>query len=409
MPTCEILTIGSELVSGKTLNTNAHFLSKEVSQLNIEVTRHASCRDIERDILDALRQAYARADLIFVVGGLGPTPDDITRETIAKFFHSGLAFDRKQYARIVRYFKKKGEKIPFITKREAHFPQAATPLVNRFGLALGFYVRRYGKLLIALPGVPSELVGMFQTSVGSLIRRVFPVRAPVYTVEARIAGLYETQIMEKLGSGFFKNRVFDFGIYPEIGEVTIRLKMKDKKLATILRRELCRKLGRWIYGFGSEPLPQIVGEKFTKARKTLAVAESCTGGFLAKCLTDYAGASRYFLGGLVAYSNEVKKVALGIPKKIIQSEGAVSGEVAKRMAEEIRKRNKASVGLSITGIAGPSGGSARKPMGLVFVALSDRKKTTAFQFRFSGSRAGVRLHAVQKACWLLLEWLKKNG
>lgn len=409
MPTCEIITIGSELVSGRTLNTNAHFLSKAVSQLDIEVTRHASCRDIERDILDVLRQAYARADLIFVVGGLGPTPDDITRETIAKFFHSGLAFDRKQYARIVRYFKKKGEKIPFITKREAHFPQVATPLLNRFGLALGFYVRRYGKLLIALPGVPSELIGMFQTSVGSLIRRVFPVRTPICTVEARIAGLYETQIMGKLGSGFFKNRIFDFGIYPEVGEVTVRLKMKDKKLAAVLRRELHRKLGRWIYGFGSEPLSQVVGEKFIASKKTLAVAESCTGGLLAKNLTDHAGSSRYFRGGLVAYSNDVKAGLLGISKKLIQTKGAVSREVAEKMAEGIRKIANASVGLSITGIAGPSGGSAGKPVGLVFIALSDCKKTTAFQFRFSGSRSAVRLHAVQKACWLLLEWLKTNG
>lgn len=409
MPTCEIITIGSELVSGKTLNTNAQFLSREISRLHMDVTHHASCRDMERDILDTLRQSYARADLIFVVGGLGPTPDDITREVIAKFFHAGLAFDRKQYGRIVRYFKKKGQKIPFITKREAHFPDAAKPLLNHFGLALGFYVHRYGKLLIALPGVPSELIGMFQTSVSSLIKRTFPNRIPNYVVEVRIAGLYETQIMEKLGRGFFKNRVFDFGIYPEIGEVLIRLKMREKKLSGALRRELVRKLGRWIYGFGSEPLSQVVGEQFARSKETLAIAESCTGGLLAKGLTDHAGASRYFRGSLVAYSNEVKETVLGISKKIIQTKGAVSREAAESMARGIRVLAEASVGLSITGIAGPGGGSAKKPVGLVFISISDCNKTNTFQFRFSGGRTSVRAHAVQKAYWLLLEWLKKRA
>ena len=152
MPICEILAIGTELVSGNTLNTNAHYLSRQVSALNIEVGYHSSCRDIEEDILDALRLAWGRAQLIFVVGWLGATPDDITRDVIAKFFNCGLEFDRKQYDRIVRYFRERGKKTPLITKREASLPEAARPLLNRFGLALGFYVWRDERLLIALNG-----------------------------------------------------------------------------------------------------------------------------------------------------------------------------------------------------------------------------------------------------------------
>lgn len=409
MPICEVLAIGTELVSGNTLNTNAHYLSSELSRLNFEVSHHTSCRDLEEDILDALQLAWGRSRLIFVVGGLGPTPDDITRDVIAKFFNCGLEFDRKQYGRIVRYFREKGKKTPLITKREASLPDVAEPLLNRFGLALGFYVWLEGRLLIALPGVPKELVGMFETSVKKLIQRKFKDRDRVHLVEARILGLYETEIMQRLGSGFFKGREFVFGIYPDVGEVLIRIKTKDRALARLLRHEVQRKLGASIYSFDSVTITEAIGRALLKRSQTLAVAESCTGGLLAKRLTETPGASRYFKGGVIAYSNDIKKSVLGVPAALMVQNGAVSGPVARHMAEGVRACFRSSLGISITGIAGPGGGSAAKPVGLVWIALSDIRRSRVFKYRFSGGRADVRLHAAQKALQLLWEHLQAKS
>lgn len=405
MPTCELVTIGSELLNGSVLNTNAQFLARRISALHIDVVHQVSCRDKEEEILDALSLAFRRSDLIIATGGLGPTPDDITREAVAKFFHCGLKFDRGQYRHIVHYFKSLRRITSFITRREAFFPEVAKPLLNHFGIALGFYVTQKGKLLIVLPGVPRELINMYESKVQNLIKQKFKNRMPTYVLEARVAGLYETQIMRKLGSQFFKGRTFDFGIYPEIGEVTIRIKAKEKHLISVLRHELSQKLGRSLYSFDGLSLVALMGQKLLRKKWTLAVAESCTGGLLASRITDISGASRYFKGGVVVYSNQTKHDALKISNELIRSKGAVSKSVAKAMAEAVRKELSTSMGCAITGIAGPEGGTRMKPVGLVYLGISDPKRTRVFEFRFSGDRAKIKLQAVQKALLLLWQWL----
>ena len=406
MPTCELVTIGSELLNGSVLNTNAQFLAKRISGLDIEVTHQVSCRDREQEILDTLSSAFGRADLIIVTGGLGPTPDDITREAIAKFFRCGLKFDKAQYRHIVHHFRTLRRVAPLMTRREAFLPEIAKPLLNRFGIALGFYVCQHGKLLIALPGVPRELVKMYETRVEDLIKKTFTNRPKFYGFEARIAGLYETQIMRKLGSQFFKGRVFEFGIYPEIGEVTIRIKARRKGLMSILRRELVKKLGCFLYSLQGETMPELIGRELVRQGKTLAIAESCTGGLLAEKITDPPGASRYFKGGIVAYSNQIKCCQLEIPSALIKKKGAVSREVARGMAEAVRGKYGTSIGVAITGIAGPSGGTWSKPVGLVYLSISDRKKTHVFRFQFLGDREKVRFQATQKTLQFLWEWLR---
>ena len=405
MPTCELVTIGSELLNGSVLNTNAQFLARRISALHIDVVHQVSCRDKEKEILDALSLAFKRSDLIIATGGLGPTPDDITREAIAKFFRCGLKFDRNQYRHVVNYFKSIRRTTPFITRREAFFPEVAKPLVNRFGIALGFYVEQNGKILIVLPGVPRELINMYESKIQNLIKQKFKVRIPTYILEAHIAGLYETQIMRKLGPQFFKGRAFDFGIYPEIGEVTIRIKTKEKKLVSILRRELSQKLGPSLYSFDGQSLSALIGQKLLQKKWSLAVAESCTGGLLASRITDVPGASRYFKGGVIVYSNQTKHDILRISSERIRTKGAVSREVAKAMAEAARKELGTSLGCSITGIAGPGGGTRAKPVGLVYFGISDSKRTRVFEFQFSGDRAKIRLQAIQKALLILWQWL----
>ena len=408
MPTCEIITIGSELLDGSVLNTNAQFLAKRVTELDVEVTRQISCRDRNEEIVNALSLAYRHSDLIFVTGGLGPTPDDITREAIAKFFGCKLKFDPMQYQHIVQYFRKLGSSAPLITRREAFFPEVAKPLLNRFGIALGFYTWQEGILLVVLPGVPRELVGMYHEKVHKLIEQKLKNRKPIYRLEARIAGLYETQIMRKLGTEFFKNRKFDFGIYPEIGEVAIRIKARGKKLITVLRAELKERLEGFLFSFDEELLASVIGKKLLRRKKTLSVAESCTGGLLAKEITDCPGASRYFKGGVIAYSNSVKVNELQVSSELIRKKGAVSKEVAKAMANGIRFKYQTSFGISITGIAGPGGKTPKKALGLVYLSISDSERNRVFKIRFSGDRSKIRLQAVRKALFFLWKWIRKQ-
>ncbi|MBI1978397.1 MAG: competence/damage-inducible protein A [Candidatus Omnitrophica bacterium] len=409
MYTCELITIGSELLNGSVLNTNAQFLARRIHELDIEVKRQVACPDQESEILKALTSAYRNADLIIVTGGLGPTPDDITRQTIAKFFGCGLKFDPRQYRHIVRYFRTLGRPTPFITRQEAYLPEVAKPLLNRFGIALGFSVFRDGKLWVVLPGVPRELMKMYDTKVCQLIKEKLSRRSKIYSHEVHLASLYEPQVMKRLGTSFFKGRIFDFGIYPDIGEVTIRVKAKDKHLIATLKKELARKLKDFIFSKREgESLSKVIGQSLLRKKMTLSIAESCTGGFLSKQITDPPGASKYFKGGIVAYSNDLKASELGISRALLKKKGAVSREVVCAMAEAARTKYCASIGIGITGIAGPSGGTPTKPVGLIFLAVSDRKRTKVFPLRFLGDRNKVRMQATQKALFLLWQWLGKK-
>ncbi len=408
MSNCELITIGSELLNGSVLNTNAQFLSNRITKLNIDVVHQVTCRDREGEIVECLRTAFGRSDLIIVTGGLGPTPDDITREAIACYFRCELKFDAGQYRQIVAYFKRVRKTPPFMTKREAYRPEIAKPLINRFGIALGFYIETKGKLLVVLPGVPRELINMYETTVEQLVVRKFKDRIPVHVLEARIVGLYETEIMRKLKNSFFKNRAFEFGIYPEIGEVIIRIKSPEKGLISTLRREMSQRLGFNLYNFDGQTLPEVLGQKLVTKKLTLSVAESCTGGLLSERLTNASGASKFFKGGVIAYSNEIKKEKIGIPAEDLKKYGAVSKEVAQKLAQGVRLRLNTSLGISITGIAGPTGGSKKKPVGLVYIGISDRTKTHVWQYQLSGERSKVRLQAAQKALYLLYQWLNKK-
>lgn len=405
MPNCELITIGSELLNGTVLNTNAQYLADRVSKLHIDVVHQVSCRDQEDEIVECLRAAFVRADLMFVTGGLGPTPDDVTREAISKFFRCELKFDPGQYRQITRYFKRVHQSPPMMTKREAYRPEIAKPLINRVGIALGFYIETKEKLLIVLPGVPRELMNMYETLVEPLILRKFKNRIPVHVLEAHIVGLYETQVMQKLKKSFFQNRTFDFGIYPHIGEVTIRIKSKDQKLIAALRKEMKARLCGYIYSFANQTLPEVIGELLRARKMSLSVAESCTGGLLSERLTSVSGASRFFKGGIVAYSNQVKAEKIGVPSVLINRFGAVSKETAAQMAANVRSQFKTSIGISITGIAGPAGGTKKKPVGLVYIGFSDAKQTRTYRFLLSGDRSKIRLSAVQKALLVLYQWL----
>lgn len=399
---CEIITIGAELLKGSVLNTNARFLGWELTDLGFDVRWQTACGDVIEAIGQALREAIGRSDLIILSGGLGPTPDDLTREALSQFFKVPLTFSSSQFSEIRKHYQRLDRHVPEMVRREAHFPANATPLINRYGIALGFTMVHKSRLVVVLPGVPVELEKMFRELVKPLLRRHFRKRlVPRPALVVKTIGLSEPQIMMRLGRDFFKDS-FDFGIYPAAGEVSMRIQADLVAIIRRLRRKVDLRLGDSIYAFEDKSLAEVVGTILTRRRKTLAAAESCTGGLLASEVTKTAGASQYFKGGLTVYSNEVKKIFFewSGEKHAVQDllrKGAVSKEVAAALAEGIRKQLGTTYGIGITGIAGPVGGSRRKPVGLVYLSLASPEKVKVWKREFWGDRNQIQTKAMKKA------------
>ncbi|MDD5218735.1 MAG: molybdopterin-binding protein [Candidatus Omnitrophica bacterium] len=296
MITAEIITIGSELLKGSTLNTNAQFLSRELTQLGFSVNLQISCDDQIYAIATHLGQALLRSDVIIVTGGLGPTPDDVTRDALAQYFKVPLLFSKSQYGQIKKLYGRHLLKVPALVRKEAMYPENAIPLINRFGIALGFYIPLRQKILIALPGVPRELESMMLTLIKPLLKRFFPDLETKPKIVARTVGVSEPEVMRKLGKSFFKDN-FEFGIYPETGEVALRIYADHQSIIDRLSRHIRKKLRDSLYALEEISLSAAVGKLLQSRNRTLAVAESCTGGLLSSEITRIAGASRYFKAG----------------------------------------------------------------------------------------------------------------
>ncbi len=395
-PSAAILSVGNEVLRGSVVNTNAAFLGRELSNLGFEVASHGVCADSQESIRYRLGEFLRRVDLVIVMGGLGPTPDDVTREGIAAYFQVPLVFSAQQFSRLKKVYKKFGKKIPPLVKREAYYPENAKPLINRFGIALGFSVEVGAKLMVVLPGVPSELENMYFDVVLPAVKKKYPGLSKARRLTVRTTGISEPDVMEKLGPDFFEEP-FDFGIYPSAGEVALRIGAEKAAVIARLKKKIASRLAEGIYAWDETPLAAVIGRILTKKKQTLAVAESCTGGLLASRLTACSGASAYFRGGVVAYHGSVKE-NLGVPKKILAEHGEVSAPVAAELARWVRVRMGATYGLGVTGIAGPGGGSSRKPVGLVFIglALPDGKVKT-WKHLLWGERHQVQDKAAAKS------------
>ncbi len=395
-PTVAILAVGNELLRGSVVNTNAAFLGRELTGSGFEVISNGVCADTQEAIRFRLAEILRRADVILVTGGLGPTPDDVTREGIAAHFKVPLLFSKAQFNRLKKIYKRFGKRIPALVRREAHYPANARPLINRFGIALGFSIVTGNKTVIALPGVPAELQNMYFDVVLPLLRKQYPRRDRARKLVVKLTGIGEPDVMKKLGKDFFDD-AFDFGIYPGSGEVAIRIMAQQKAVLLRLRKKIAARLTDYIYAWEEIPLAAVTAKILTRRRQTLAVAESCTGGLLAAEITRHSGASRFFMGGTVAYHASVKK-KLGVSEKTLASNGEVSRQVAAELASAVRSRMEANYGIGITGIAGPGGGTAKKPAGLVYIGLAlPHGKTRTWKHVFWGEREQVRRRAVVKA------------
>jgi len=406
-PTAELLTVGTELVTGTTVNTNASYLGRELTQLGFRVEHQCACRDETEAIQEALQRALARSQVIVICGGLGPTPDDITRQTLAEFFGVPLVLSRAQYRQIQRYYRSRGRTVPAIVKREAYFPANAKPVFNEFGIALGFIIEERGRVILVVPGVPRELVRLFETRLKPFLQGRFSRLRPLASLIVKTVGLSEPAVMRRLGRRFFRMGQFEFGIYPEAGEVGLRVYADSPALIRRLRLRVKKVLGRHIYSFSEESLEAAIGRELVRKKGTLAIAESCTGGRIAELLTGVPGASRYLAGAVVAYQNGVKTRILDVPDQLIKRRGAVSREAVLRMAFGVRARFGATLGIGVTGIAGPGGGSREKPVGLVYLAIASAGEKKAWKEQFRGERLHIQDRAAKKALEYLWRWLKR--
>lgn len=395
-PTAAVLSVGNEVLRGSVVNTNAAFLGRELSGLGFEVVSHGVCADSLEAIRFRLGETLRRVDLLVMMGGLGPTPDDVTREGIAAHFKVPLVFSARQYARLKRVYKHFGKRVPLLVKREAFYPENAKPLINRFGIALGFSVEIGMKSVIALPGVPSELKNMYSDVVLPFLRKKYGDLLKSRKLTVRMTGIPEPEVMKKLGKDFFDDP-FDFGIYPSAGEVAVRILTDKTDALARVRKKIAARLKDWIYAWDDTSLAACVGNILVKKKKTLAVAESCTGGLLASRITEVPGSSAFFRGATVAYHSLVKK-KLGVLPETIRKYGEVSPQVARELARCVRERMESDFGIGITGIAGPAGGSAKKPVGLVYIALASGDKTVrVWKHVLWGERHQIQERAAVKA------------
>ncbi len=399
----EIIAVGSELLGPHRLDTNSLFLTDHLNRLGIEVTQKTVVGDDEAQIAGAAGGALERAEVVVITGGLGPTADDLTRESVARLLGRRLTRDDRIVEALDRRFRNRGLRMPEINVRQAMLIEGAELLENSRGTAPGQWLREGGRVLVLLPGVPSEMQAMFEEQCRPRLEKIAPGTVLVTRV-LKIAGLYESQVDEIAAPIYrrYDNPVTTILASP--GEIQLHLRAtaasepQAREALNDLAARLELALGNSIFSQDGQTLEEIVGMHLTVKGKTVAVAESCTGGLLAERLTRVPGSSRYFLGGLVAYDNQAKSRWLDVPAAVIESCGAVSGETARIMAESARRRFGADFALSVTGVAGPSGGTAEKPVGLVYMALAEAgRPAEVIEKRYPGTRDRIRLQASQSA------------
>ena len=402
----EVIAVGSELLTPFRQDTNSLYLTSQLNSLGVEVGFKTIVGDNLKNIVRAATAALSRADIVIFSGGLGPTEDDLTREAVAETLNAPLQHDSKILEALERRFAERGWKMSANNRKQADVITGATVLPNSNGTAPGQWITGKSdgreKIIVLLPGPPHELKALFESAVAERLR----ARVPKEFIASRvlkITGMGESACDARVAPIYKRFADVNTTILAGPGEIQLHLSTHSDSLAAAQKRvdELVDKiedeLGDFVYSDNGDSLEQIVSYFLQMRNATLAVAESCTGGLVAERLTSVSGSSRYFIGGAVVYSNALKSELADVPRDLIEDFGAVSEQIAKALAEGIRKRCGTTLGLGITGIAGPTGGSAEKPVGLVFHALASDSGTEIIKRNFPGDRARIRWFASQQA------------
>lgn len=405
----ELVTIGDEILLGKVINTHIAYIGSKLARIGIPLSRQTSVRDERGALKEVLAESLERSDLVITTGGLGPTTDDTTKTVLAELFETKLVRDEA----IVRDLRERyGESLSAIVLTQADVPASAFVIANSVGTAPGFIFEKRDKRAVALPGPPNELTPMFENVV---LPKLEAERKGDLFFERmfRTIGIRESDIEERVGRILQGFAGLSYGLIAHPYQVDLRLyctSPSQQQANEILRpgeQVVEAELGKSIFTRDDRSFEEVIGEMLKNSKKTIALAESCTGGLIAKRLTDISGSSAYFEGAFVSYSNRWKENLLGVSSRTLVEHGAVSEQTAREMAENVREKAHTDIGLSVTGIAGPSGGTKEKPVGLVYMALADGRTTIARKFNFRGDREWIRYRASQAALNMIRDYLLK--
>ncbi|MGD0710905.1 MAG: competence/damage-inducible protein A [Bacteroidales bacterium] len=404
-----IINIGDELLIGQVTNFNASWMAEQLNTIGVDVLRIVVISDKESEIIKALKDAEKNADIVLITGGLGPTNDDLTKETLCKYYNSRLVFDENTYKDIEGFFIQRGVPVTETNRKQAEVPENCVVIRNKQGTAPGLWFENMGKVVVATPGVPYEMKTMTADSIIPMIEK----RMTDDTI------VHKTVLTQGIGESFLADMITDWennlpahiklAYLPSPGLVRLRLSARGNNrdgLKKEIEREVVKLQGIIsdnIYGYDTETFEQIIGKLLTAKGKTLATAESCTGGYLAHCITKVPGSSLYYKGSVIAYSNEIKENVLDVSNQTLLKHGAVSEECVKEMAENIRKKFNVDYSVAVSGIAGPDGGTADKPVGLVWIAVSSVEETISQKFQFGN----IRMVNIERASVTALNMLRK--
>ena len=394
----EIIAVGTELLLGDILNTNARFLSQELAALGIDVYYQQVVGDNPKRLKAVIGEAISRSDIVIMSGGLGPTDDDLTKEITAEYFGLSLYFDEGVMAEMNEYLK--GRPMVKSNEKQAYIPEGAKIIHNNYGTAPGIIIEKDEKIAILLPGPPRELEPLFKEQVRDYLKEKSGY--VMKSLVVRLFGSGESSVAEKVRD-LMESPNPTVAPYAKDGEVTLRItaKAKDENeaddLIDSMYEQVKERVGEFIYGFGEEEMSSVVCRLLMQNKTTVAAAESCTAGMFTAAIADNPGSSKVLSESVVTYSNDAKEKYLGVSHETLEKFGAVSCETAKEMAEGIKKAAKSDIGVSITGIAGPDGGTPEKPVGLVYVGVAHEKGTVVKKLQLFGDRKRVRHLSVLNA------------
>ncbi len=391
----EIISIGDELLYGQTLDTNAHWMSNKLDENNIKVFQRTTIGDDEEQILNALKVAEKRVDIVLITGGLGPTKDDLTKPLLAKYFGVKMVHHEQVLKDITLLFSKANREVTALNARQAELPANCEKITNPVGTAPGMWFHENNTVFVAMPGVPYEMKSIMNQGILPKLQKMFS-KGVLHHHIIKTIGITESGLSDLIEDWELNlPQHIKLAYLPTKGQVKLRLTgsgndlNKLKQEIAVLQKAIMPKIAKYVYGFGKDQLEGIIGQFLKKNNLTLATAESCTGGYLAHMITSVSGSSKYFKGSIIAYSNEIKTAHLGVRTEDLRQHGAVSEKVARAMSEGVRKEFGTDIGIATTGIAGPSGGTTEKPVGTVWIAYSDQHKTFSKKFNFSRDRTFI--------------------
>lgn len=408
----EIISVGTELLLGQIANTNAQYLSKRLAELGIDVYYHTAVGDNGSRLKQVIQTAQERSQIILFTGGLGPTKDDLTKETIATVLGKTLVEHQPSMENIEHFFKQRGIEMTANNRKQAHIVEGSTVLPNDHGMAPGMAIQVEDIHYLLFPGPPRELIPMFDQYAIPYLQSLYQEQFIVHSNVIRFFGIGESLLEEKLMDLIDSQSNPTIAPLANEAEATIRLTAKARNLEEAnqmivgVENEIEARVGQFIYGYNDDSLASVVSSLLREKGLKLAVAESCTGGLVSQMLTSLPGSSKIFAGSIVSYSSHAKINVLGVAAEIIAETGTVSTETAEAMAVQTRKQFEADVAVSITGVAGPDP-TENKPVGTVFIGLATEQGCQTFSLQLSGSRPNIQLRAAKYALFYVYQWLNR--